>query len=255
MTTTPLYLDWTFWNSIAAGAAVLVSLWPYIKAKLGRRKVSIELNERLLVSHMVGHANAMSYIALRNVGTKAARLTGLRMTFSREGRAPFSLDGMSLFLQLNDEKSVIFVSKTLTPGEEWGHTVHFAERLSQYDDRTLGEMRAALRVDIGAKATARDRLPEGDARRNEFVRAEEATVRPLIESFDRAFKWEPGEYQLTAEARLESGEVLAKRGRFTLYPADTAEMRGYVDDYWHGFGAGIEVAKHAGVFVKLTLEA
>ena len=54
----PFYLDWTFWAAAMAFVAITLSQIPPIHLLLRPKRLDVEVNSRIRVSHMVGNPNA-----------------------------------------------------------------------------------------------------------------------------------------------------------------------------------------------------
>ena len=243
-------MDWTFWSFVVAGVAVVLSQLPPLRDLLGPGRATLEVHGRIQLQHMIGYPNSAVYLSVSNVGRRSVRITAIDLLFSRGGQEICRLDGVQYYVDPKDVKPILLVPFTLPGGGEWGHTVTFNQSLDPQEEKKLGGLRSALRMNIVRKVEERNRNdPEDKA----LVVADEAVLRPLLDVFEEQFTWNVGEYQV--EIRVHSSNAkgaTASRFRFTVYESDAAELRGYASEYKFGYGPAIDVEHHRGVWLKLT---
>jgi len=107
-------------------------------------------------------------------------------------------------------------------------------------------MESNLRQDILAKLGS-------SADKNEIVSAEDDNVTPLIEFFQKKFKWGHGEYNITLQVQTEPPNAIQdKHFRITLFESDSNELDGYKNDYKYGLGVSLNSDKHTGLLISLS---
>lgn len=243
----PFYLDWTFWSAIIAFIAIVLSQLPPIHLLLKSRRVEVEVNSRIQVTHKVGNPNVGLHVSIANKGGRELRIRGLGLHIHRDGKPLVSMPAQNYFEKPTDSTSVLFVPFSLRPTEYWSHSVSFLNFFDRATEKLYRASETELRTNVQKKLktkAADDANP---------VKAEAKFLEPFIQLFQRLFIWEPGEYvvELTVDTEPVSA-TYAKKYRFTLYESDTDELRKYVEDYPYGCGIYFNNETHAGVFVPLS---
>lgn len=246
-TVEPFYLDWKFWSVVMSSIAIMLSQLPPIRLWLRPRRVEVEVNSRIQITHKVGNPNVGLHVCLSNSGGRELRVRGLKLHIHRDGKQIVSMPAQNYFEKPTDTTSVLLVPLQLKPDEYWSHSVNFLNFFDRTTEKMFRASQAALRNDIHGKLKARvndDKEP---------VKADPKFTEPFIQLFQQLFIWEPGEYvvELTVDT-VPASATYAKKYRFTLYESDTAELRKHVEDYPYGGGIHYNVDDHAGVFVPLT---
>lgn len=231
----PIYLDWTFWAFVSSAIAVVLSQLPPARYWFRPGRLSVDADTRISLTHMVGFPNATTYLSLRNTGGRPVRVRRIHFDISRGNAAAFTLNAKSYYPAPDSEKSVILVPFTIAPGVEWGHTVVCHELLNAQEDRELGAAVSALRMDISAKAQARDATSRAGSPRP-LVTAEPKLLDAVLAVFKQHFPWLPGEYQVAVRVTTDQSVVdTVARYRFTLYESGSEELKHFADHYQHGF--------------------
>ena len=244
----PLYLDWEFWSAVIAWAALILSQLPPVRVLFTRRSLSLEANENLGVSHMVGYPTAQVYISLRNTGNRPVRVAAMSVEFRRVDETPFSLGARQFFVNIGDPRPVLFVPVTIEPGHEWGHVAAFEVRLDQQENRRIRSLRNTLREDISAKVDAQRRANPND---NRLCEGEPANVQALLDVYAQKFRWVAGDYAMVVRVESDSAKPVESRFRFTVYESDERELRGFAERYKYGEGPAFDSLAVAGVIVPL----
>ena len=246
-TATPFYFEWEFWTALVAFLALVLSQLPPLHLLFRRGKLTLEAYDRLHVAHTIGNPSAQLHLILVNKGGHPVRVKGITLGLRRDADAPWTLKAQGYFQSIGDQSAVLLTPFTVAPGQEWAHTVNFMMPLSRQDDQRLRQLQSALRNDIQAKKA----LPENA---NVVVEADAATLNPVLASYRQKFKWEPGEYAVTVTIVTESAKTtLTKAYRMTLFESDTADLRGYADEYKYGLGVYFfNSDRHPGIFPSLT---
>ena len=244
----PFYLDWTFWAFASSAVAILLSQLPPVRLWFRRAHLSLETQDRVHVTHMIGYPNVQMYISLMNNGARAVRVKKIHLELSRHGQGVASLDSMNYHPGESNDR-VILMPFTLAAGAEWRYRVNFIEPLVAKDDRELFKMRRALKENISEKfRSSREKDPD----RKEYVVADQVALQPILDLFQKKFLWDAGEYEISV--RVITGDLrsdVAGHYRFTLYDPDSDELRAYSDDYQYGFGPALDYEKHVGVICQL----
>ncbi len=230
-----------------AFVAITLSQIPPIHLLLRPKRLDVEVNSRIRVSHMVGNPNAGVIVSIRNTGGRQLRIRAIRLVITREGKPLLSLPGLSYFETPSADTAVLFVPFGLKPGETWAHSVVFLNEFDRLAEKLFRESLSALNSDIRRKFADRT---EDD---KDAVVAEPALVAPFLGMFEKLFAWQPGEYITTLEVTAEPGSAsFSKQYRFTLFESDTRDLVENTHDYKYGGGITYKLDSHAGVNVPLS---
>jgi hypothetical protein len=252
ITPTSLYLDWRFWSAIAAWVALAASLLPKIWDRLRGPKLSIELHDRIQITHTVGNPNASVFVMLRNIGARPLRIRSMDLrVIPREGQ-PFDMRGLSYVEKPSTADRNFFAPLKLRPNDDdWSHIVLFHVPLSRTEEQEHRRLVGANRENILAKRALLD--PPNDPQ--QFVNADPEFVQPAIDFLRRKFIWDPGEYEFILTVSTEPARLTQTcTFRVTLYETDSDGLRRYADDYKFGLGLWyFNLDKHPGAWVGIVL--
>jgi len=243
----PFYLDWTFWSFVVAFCAIVLSQLPPIHLLLKPRRIEVEVNSRILVTHKVGNPNVTLHVSVRNNGGRVLRIRGFMLNIFRNNKQLISMPSQNYYEKFTDPSSTLLAPFSLKPGEDWVHGVNFLNFFDRANEKLYRASEAALRNDINKKL----RIKKEEDKNH--VIADPVLVEPFMQLFERLFIWEPGEYivELTVVTAPKSA-MYSKKYRFTLYESDTAELRNYANDYQYGGGICFNWETHIGVFAPLS---
>lgn len=229
---TPFYADWTFWSTIIALAAFVVSVLPYVIRLLRPARLDVDLYQSVAVNHKVGNPGVNAHIRLQNVGGSAAKVVGMLLTVTRDGTQLVTLPARTVVPNNGtNAPSIIFTPFQLKAGDEWAQIVGFFSPLSRDDERIFRDADLALRRDIFAKRQA------NELQIRDLVYADQALVEPLLALFNRKFIWSPGVYEIELVIQTVPAKVASKHSfRFTLFESDSAALRDVTQDYATGAG-------------------
>jgi hypothetical protein len=233
MATVPFFRDWTFWLWVVALVSLVSSLGPQILKRLKGPKLSLDLHDRIQITHAVGNPNVSIFVMLRNVGSQPLRIRALKLkVMPREGAA-FNVSAKGYLDKFTDSTQSFFAPFTLQPADDWHHLVQFFTAFSRADEQEFRKIVGANRDSILAKR----KLLEHPEDTRQIVDADPSTVPPLVEFFRRKFIWNPGEYEFSLTAETEPARIAVTRVfRITLFETDSESLKRYVDDYKTGLG-------------------
>lgn len=215
----PFYLDWKFWSFAVSFLALIISLIPQL-ARFKRAKLVCDVYKKMALTHKVGNPNAQLFVILTNAGGKKLRIENMHLEFKPNGEKPFSITAMDYAHTPGDKGNVLMTPFRLSAGEEWGHLVNFYTDLSQQENRTFKTLQAAVRTDI---ATKRKGFAEDST---DVVEVDTTTLAPVLAYFDRKFKWEAGEYEVTLYITTEPKAAFESiKLRTTIFESDANELR------------------------------
>ncbi|MBO0991350.1 hypothetical protein INR38_22365 [Delftia sp. SD018] len=247
LSSTPLYLDWTFWAALLSLVAIILSQLPPVHLILRPRRLEVEVHSRIRIAHLVGNPTAGIVISIRNTGGRSLRVDSIGLQLSRDRDPSFLLAGLNYFETPTSQTAVLFVPFTLRPGDTWSHAIFFGNDLDRQTEKLYRQSVSTLTADIQKKIAAR--APSD----NQPVVAAPELVEPFHELFRKLFIWQPGEYIAKLQVKAQPGFAsFFKQYRFTLYESDTQELLSHTADYKIGGGICYPVASHAGLNVPLS---
>lgn len=247
--TIPWYIDWSFWAVIVALTAILLSQLPPVHHLLKKARIEVETYPYLSVEHVVGRPLLSVHLMLSNVGGKRVKIKHLNVHVFRDREKLFELPSFGYFQERQGSERILFTGFRLDPGSEWDHTVVFWKLRSREDERAYKDAEEKLREDILEK---RNLLAEES---KEVVDADQASVQPFLDIFEREFKWKAGEYRL--DIKIEAQPASANREQqlhFTLFESDAARLRKATMGYKIGEGILFAARDPSSVNVNVTFE-
>lgn len=243
----PFYLDWKFWNAVAACAALILSQLPPIRLWFKPKRIEVEVHSRIQINHWVGNPSINMFVSLRNTGGRPLRIKGVKLSVHRDGTTVAELGAQSFFETMTSQSQVLFVPFSLKVGDDWEHNTSFYKQFDGVTERLHRANASLVSEDITRKLKDR---PDGN---KEPVTVEEKLVAPFRALFDRLFVWQPGEYVVNLLVLPTSSSNSFRRSyRFTLYESDTEVLKKQTDEYKFGGGISYIASGHVGVFVPLS---
>jgi hypothetical protein len=246
---TPFYFDWQFWAAVVAMLALVLSQLPPVFLWFRPKKIDVEVNSRIQVTHKVGNPNIGMYVSLNNTGGRVLKIRSSQVQIWRDGNILCSLPAQNYFETPSATAPVLFVPFILRPGESWGRVINFLNFFDRSTERFYRESEALLLSDIRKKIEAKSKDDVS------LAVAEPDLVVPFETLFEKLFIWTPGEYAIELVVDADPGSAsFSSKYRFTLFESDSAELRSYAEDYKSGGGISYYFNKHAGISVPLSRE-
>lgn len=213
---TAWYLDWSMWSSVAAFAALGLSIAPYLR-RFRKSRLEIDVYQRIFLTHKVGNPNAQLQVMLTNTGGKRIRVRGMSLDIKRAGDAMFTLKGVTYLHSPNASEGVLLAPFSLQVEQEWGHLVNFYQITAQQEQRTFRTFQKAIQDNIIAQRVGM--LPTAPD-----VEAPPELVAPAMEYFNRKFKWFEGEFELSLTITTDSDFAPSKKLRMTIFETDSRDL-------------------------------
>jgi hypothetical protein len=242
----PFYADWKFWSFVASAIAIVLSQIPPLRVLLRRSKLSIDVHDRIWVTHDIGYPVVDLFVALSNDGGKPVTVKGFELRIEREGGTPVVLHARSYFETTSSQSPLLMVPQTLLPEARWGHPVKFLMDVPRLEEREVATHRLALQSDIAGKV-ARSKV---EGRGGQLQRAEPERVVPLRRLFEQHFSWLAGDYRIDLVVKSDDGDRRAAY-KFVLFESESDGLRALADDYETG-EAVFFVSNRPAVFPRLT---
>jgi len=150
----------------------------------------------------------------------------------QRGDEQFRINAPGYFPTPDAKVALMFVPFRIPPHSDWTYLVNFSSvaQLDRLESKMIRERSSRLRNDIILKRMGLEKnAPD--------VPAEPEFWEPLVQHFNRSFKWVPGEYYASLVVETEPPNVAQpRRFRFTIFESDTHELRSVVDDIKFGYG-------------------
>jgi hypothetical protein len=243
----PFYTDIKFWSLVISIAALLLSQWKFFANLFRRASLSVEPYSQAYLTHRFGWTSAQLHMTLINSGGRKVRIKGVAMRISSASENTFTIPVTGYFQKQSDTQTMLFRPFTLQPGEEWAHIAQFYQLLPRQEDKFIRQAISTLRADVLEKVAQRPKELE-----HQVVYAEECNVAPILDFFEKQFKWSAEEYRLTLSIDTEPPSVVKdQQFRFVLFESDIAEMRRIVKKYCTGEGVYFPPELLDGVHVPL----
>lgn len=248
---TPFYADVKFWSLIISILALLLSQWKFFANLFRRASVSVEPYSQVYIFHRYGIPNVQHHLTLLNSGGRKVRIKGITMRIASSAGEVFSIPAVAYFQKQSDTQSVLFVPFSLQPGEEWAHIVQFYSLLPRQEDKFLRQAISTLKSDVLEKVAQRDK-----EQAHIVVYAEDSNVTPLLDFFEKKFKWRAEEYRLALSIETDPPKAIQDQlYRFVLFESDIDEMRRIVGKYRTGESIYYPAELLEGVFVTMEKAA
>lgn len=221
MQSTPFYQDWTFWSFVAAAIAIVLSQIPPISKLISRPKLEFDLYGNLGISQEKGYPNVAATLGIRNTGAVPIRVGLINVQLLRGGKELAVLTALN-YLPTPESKQTVFLAPiTIQPHSEWIHQVVFFEKLTQSDNKALGQLAADAKADIVKKTEAqRAKNPS----KNSVVQLSPELKERIKRLHDSKFIWKAGEFEFEISLEIDKIKEAKKRYRFTLFESDINQM-------------------------------
>jgi len=225
----PFYLDWGFWQGVAAFSALVISIAPTVIRHIKGSRLEVEAQDVITLTHTVGNPNVSLLLILRNTGGEPIRVKAIHLDFKSKDDPEFRVSARSYF-PLSEGKAAIFAPFKILPGNDWTHPVYFYKVFSRNEDQKYRLMISNLKTDLNNKR-------EINKSAHVQVVADPVNVDPFIKFFESKFKWNTGEYDVNVVVELDNKlKTITKSFHMTVYESDTSELVGYTNDYKTGLG-------------------
>ncbi|MBI6665230.1 hypothetical protein YA0024_24470 [Pseudomonas syringae] len=227
----PFYLDWKFWSLVVSLLALALSQLPPIHLLIRPRRLDVEVHSRIQLLHRAGNPNVVLVVGITNSGGRDLRVRSMQIELKRDGQALAVLPAQCYFETPSSSSTVLLVPFVLKPNESWAHGVAFFQMFDRQTEKSFREHLSLLKADIRHKIDSRTSESNG------LVEAAPELVAHFTAMFDRLFIWQTGEYIASLSVTAEPGSAsYSKKYRFTVYEADTADLRAQITGYKYGAG-------------------
>ena len=231
VTSTPLYLDWSFWAVVFSGLALLLSQLPPIHILLKKAKIDFELYSKISITHKVGNPNLQIHIIINNIGGRKVRIKGIEARIIRDNIEVAVLPAQNYLQESTDTNNVLFTSFSLNPNEEWGHIVNLLEFFGREEELSYRQSEGNIKSDIYGKR----KLIEGEIK--DLIEADSKYIQPFITFFNEHFIWKSGEYKIKIKVITDNEKTdIEKVYSFTLFEYYEQELRKITEEYKYGDG-------------------
>src|SRR5258708_103181 len=169
----PFYENPQFWSATVAGAALAVSLGPYLYRWARPGRLDVDAFPTFALSHEFGNPLAQVHLILSNVGGRRFRVRSIQLLIRRKDAQPLTMQAGGYFPLPADKTPVLLAPFRIEPGGEWAHNVNFVTQPDREDEKNLRGWRSKIEQDIRRKRA----LPENKDR---MMEADDQFVSPLV---------------------------------------------------------------------------
>jgi hypothetical protein len=244
----PFYLDWQFWSSVAAFAALVLSQLPPLKLLFKKGVLTIEKHRTLFVHHTIGSPNINLFIILKNIGGSNISVHSIDMNIIRKNSASFLLKGRGYAMNPSDYNFTMLTPFEVEPNQTWAHTIGFTEIWDRAEQKEYKAIYSNIRDTI----TEKNRIdPPGIGERHE---ADESDYINICGFFEKNYKWIDGEYEADILVKDKENKVIANdKVKFTFFESESDELKLWTEDYKYGSSIHLPASqKQLGVWVELS---
>jgi len=232
-TSAPLYQDWSFWTTVMAALALILSQLPPVRVLLRKSHLNMQPYDRLNVTHWLGNPIVNLHVQIMNSGGRSVRVSSLVLELILDDGTKLSLPAQSYSRPGNTSSTFLFTPFRLDPDQEWANFVAFFTPLNMNKERKSKQLIKELKTKIDGMINS---IPQ-DLRGKEIVEVDEESVANLKDFFRNNMIWRPGEY--AAVLKLQSDPERAsfvRQFRFTLFEADVQDLEERTSRFKTGAG-------------------
>lgn len=231
VTSTPLYLNWSFWAVVIAAVAVLLSQLPPIHILFKKTKIDFETYSKISITHKVGNPNLQLHFIINNVGGKKVRIKDINASIERDGNQIITLPSQNYLQSQNDQNTVLFTPFYLKPNDEWSHIVNFLNFFNREDEKEYRNIEKQMLANYREKksqATEETPLP---------IELDSEVVKPSYDFFEKHFLWNPGEYLMKVNIITDQDNAnISKSYRFTIFESQEEQLKEITEQFKFGGG-------------------
>ena len=157
---------------------------------------------------------------------------------------------MNYFPNESESKQALLAPFRLLPEHDWSHGVYFYQPFSREDDMEYRNITSKLKTNIQSKRPLSPQHIPYDSAPHEYE-TDPQFLQPVMHFFNTHFIWNTGEYTGTITIHTEPTKAtISKKFRFTLFDAESAELKNYSEDYKYGLGVYFfNTEKHPGLTI------
>ncbi|MCS3467370.1 hypothetical protein M2401_001091 [Pseudomonas sp. JUb42] len=241
--------DMKFWALIVSLASFIISILPAIRNRWKGRKLTIETQDGVMLSHKWGYTNLKQSITLINNGGVTIRVKDITITLKRDGSSS-TIPVRNFFRTFDAQFPSLFSSISLKPGEETTHTFGFHHKLKRIEEKAMSEIISAARREIAEPTIGT------------FTTSPQILMRPTLSPktldninkiFSQNFYLTCGEYEMEMEMLDENRKCLASKSwRFTIFETDESNLRDITKNYSTGDGVIFDSNAQTWFYMGLT---
>ena len=239
--------DLQFWTVFISGCALLISVFPHLKARFKKGKLKIDKYRTFFITHRVGSPSLNLHLIFKNVGGAPLSVHEVNLEVTKDKVDKFNLIGNGYLIEPNAQYFTILTPFELKGSETWSHTISFNELWKRKKQHKYRELESRIRDHI--QGQVRFNPPEP----GEFAVAKTEDIISISKFFEENFLWESGEYEVAIVVKGEDGKELARESfMFTLFESESDELLSYKEDLKFGFGVHLVPNRIHGINIDVT---
>jgi len=241
--------DLKFWAIVISIISLAFSIYPTIRNWLKGRRLQIEPQDAVMLSHQLGYTNLNWALTLVNTGGLTIRVKNLHIVLKKDGEA-VKIPMRNFYRNFDAKAPSLYSPITLKPGEEATHVFCFFHKLPRSEDKALGELIWQASQEISK--------PVGRALDTPFNMAQPLKLSEEILSkihaiFQENFYLKCGEYEISVHAQDENNKNITSRiCRFTIFESDERNLRLVTERYSSGDGITYHSEQNVWFYTSLT---
>lgn len=232
----PFYSNWIFWQWVVSLSALIISLTPYVVRLIKGTRISLDLMNRIFITHTLGNPNVNLFLIIHNNGGIPVRIRSITLEISKDEKKLYTIPAKTYFPESSESKQAVLAPFRLLPDQDWSHGVYFYPDFSREEEIEYRKINGALKANIQAKIplvrpqVSQDTEPA-------VYETDPQFLGPVLQFFENHFMWNTGEYTGTVTIHAEPQRAtVSKKFRFTLFETESTELRHYSHDYKYGLG-------------------
>ncbi|MCQ3002611.1 hypothetical protein NLO98_22950 [Pseudomonas syringae] len=244
-----LFGDLKFWAIVISFISLAFSTYPTIRNWMKGKKLKIEPQDAVMLSHKWGHTNISWPLTLINSGGVNVRIKNLHIILKKEGSS-VKIAMRNFFRTFDAKTPSLYSSITLKPGEEVTHTFCFFQKLPRSEEKAISEITSQANHEFSEAIDISSNTPFSMPQ----PRTLSKSILEKIETiFQANFYLKCGEYEISIHAQDESGDEIANRScRFTIFEYDERNLRSITERYPIGDGITFNSEKISWFYTSLT---
>lgn len=237
------YSDWRFWSAVVAWISLLMNVWPKIKPKIFKGKLSLNKMNQVFLNHFIGNPNLNWYLILKNTGGQPVSVKRIDLELKCNGSEQFQLTSLGFWNSQIDAQLLMFTPFDILPGESWGKNISFQTVMSRREQMDLRGLISNLREDLQKPVSPQSPSPSVNnilgfppAPSLSMPCVSDDNLKKVNDFFEKNFKWQSGEYQVEISIIGEQGVLHKEKVSFTIFEKESDELLSHRNEYVYGYG-------------------
>lgn len=244
-----IFGDLKFWAIVISVISLAFSIYPTIRNWWKGKKLQIEPQDAVMLSHKLGHTNLNWALTLVNSGGLTIRIKTLHIVLKKDGEL-VKIPMRNFFRTFDAKIPSLYSPIILKPGEEATHVFCFFHKLPRSEDKALGEIIWQAQQELSKPVAESLDAPFKMA---QPLKLSEGILSKIDAIFQKNFYLKCGEYEVSVYAQDEYKNNIASRTcRFTIFESDERNLRLVTERYPSGDGITYHSEQNIWFYTSLT---